>query len=646
MEDGSQLLYIPGEDQALHLFANDRELYGWVLAQTRDRLDRARFLSHFPLASHAENDPDIGLHHLLDVMRKQWDAIDPPGLNTLATPLQQDAFTWLSDSARQRMLADAHFALRSNADLRKQRWISYLQSFGRVFGPLAVLGWPVALAATGAGLAETGLDIDQAINGHTTAERQSGFVAAILCAINTLFNASLLREAGLNVDGEMRLPETDEATALPEPEPGNATAGELLAWVPEAYAPSEPGKLLEALENNDILSSVPGDIRFQGVIMERGKHYAMVGDLTYQVRFIGELDTWAIIDPENPFSFTQTMPLRLDADGNWKIAERLRLNGGTPRFLLKAWGRLHPRPKLPALEPTPYEVPHAQATALREAANGDQDIALTYNAEPPYRLYRKLRDDLAADARQFFLNFEPRPRPQLPELPLAAPTSPFFRELYRHSEGLVVGESHVERGARQFLVSNMGQLHKAGVKVIYLEHFLTDFHQAELDLFNQTGTLPEALRQYVADLDALASQFEVTPYTLKKVLYAAHAQGVRAQAIDCLASYRQAWHEKPSSTIRQEMMNFFAHRVIAIDQASRGPSKWVALVGNSHANNFMGIAGLAEMEGAIGLRVEDIEVGQSGGIGVDPGHTFEEDGMAAWIKSDLRLQVPISRPWM
>jgi len=46
--------------------------------------------------------------------------------------------------------------------------------------------------------------------------------------------------------------------------------------------------------------------------------------------------------------------------------------------------------------------------------------------------------------------------------------------------------------------------------------------------------------------------------------------------------------------------------VIAADQTVNGSHKWVALVGNSHANTFQGIPGLAELTGVPGLRVQDV----------------------------------------
>ena len=645
MDDGSQLLYMPGEEQTFQLFSGQRELFAWVLARTRDEEGRARFLCHFPLASHAHSESQTGLPHLLEIMRAQWDAPQPVGLNTQDTTLHQDAFTWLRDAARQRMLDDARFALRSNADLRKQLWVGYLQAFTRVVGPMAPAAWPIALAVTGAGLAETGLDIDQAINAHTTEQRQAAVTAAILAGVNTLFNAALLYSIRVNAESGV-LPEEVEPTLTEEQELTPATAAEIAEWVPKGFHSADVAERLDNLLSDDILTSVPGDSRFNGVVSEQGKHYAMVGDLTYEVRFVNEFNTWAIIDPNNPFSFTRTIPLKPGADGTWQIMARTGLHGGTPRFLLKAWGRLKPRPALPVLEPTPYDVPQALQASLRSASDGNENQAMINSNEPRYTLYRNLRDSLNADAQDFYRTLQPAVRPALPDLAPTASGKDIVRALYQQCNGLVIGESHVQRGARQFLISNMGQLKKQGVSVIYLEHFMTDFQQAELDLFNQTGSLPDALKNYVDTFDANSSPFESTPYTMKKVLYAAHAQGVRVQGIDCLASYRQAWYVEPSLTTRQEMMNYYAHRIIALDQATRGASKWVALVGNSHANTFMNVPGLAELEGVPGLRVEDIDIGQPGSVAEDPGLFDDVRGEPVFVKSDLRLQAPISRPWM
>lgn len=653
MDDGYQLLYLPGEVDTFQLFASNLELRTWVLAQTGTAEKRARLLNHFALSSQDEDDRGVGLGHLLDVMKTQWGSLHYDGLNTLNTTLHTDAFSHLRDAARQRMLDDAHFALRSNADLRKQLWIGYLAAFSKVFGPMAAFDWPVALAVVGAGLAETGLNVDQAINGHTTAERQAGVTGAILAGINTLFNATLLRAGGVDAAGEMTETTAGDEAATNTPENPFAseefepiTPAQMQTWVPESFRYEGQARLLESLESNDILRTAP-DSEFKGIFVQDGKQYAMVGEQTYQVRYVGELSTWVIIDPDNPYSFSRNIPIAVDDQGNWQIKPRLGLKGGAPRFLLKIWGRVAPRPGLPALEPSPYEVPQAEREALRAAADGRENFALgDPDSGAPHSRYRQLRDQLALDAHQFYGSFEQPPRPSIPEIPSTASPKEILRSLYEESEGLVIGESHTQESAKQFLMNNMRQLKKLGVDVFYMEHFMTDFQQADLDLFNRTGTMPAELKAYVEKHDYMATLGMQTPHTLKKVMYEAFRQNIRIQGIDCMASYRQAWYVQPSLTIRQEMMNFYAHRIIEADQACRGAGRWVALVGNSHTNNFEGVPGLSELQGAIGLRIEDIEIGQVGSIGADAGVWDEIEGEALFVRNDLLLKVPISRPWM
>ncbi|MCS5517629.1 hypothetical protein NWF32_30885 [Pseudomonas qingdaonensis] len=92
-------------------------------------------------------------------------------------------------------------------------------------------------------------------------------------------------------------------------------------------------------------------------------------------------------------------------------------------------------------------------------------------------------------------------------------------------------------------------------------------------------------------------------------------------------------------------MNFFAHRVIAADQAAHGAGKWVALMGNTHANTFQSVPGVSELQGVIGVRVEDIEIGSSASVGRDPGLYAVDDGIRETrVQGDLRLQVPIAQP--
>ncbi|HAL66367.1 MAG TPA: hypothetical protein DCP84_01585 [Pseudomonas sp.] len=654
LEDGSQLLYTPGETEALHFFPTRQDLYWWVLNNTNEAENRTRFMAHFPLSSRAQKDDRLGLNHLVDLLFFNWGGDDHKCLNQLDSTLSGDAFSHLRDAAHQRMIDDAQFALRSNADLRKQLWIGYLKAFGQVAGPMAAVDWPIALAVVGAGLADMGLNIDQAVNGHTTSERQAGVTGAIFAAIDTLFNAAMLAGA-VGAGGEETLidppvPEGDSlATEAEEAAP--ATSAEIEAWVPEPFRPVDQQELLAPFETNIILSAEAGSGGQEGIYLQDGKFYAVIDERPFEVRYVQQMGSWVVIDPQNPYSFYRNLPIRMTADGQWQPLQRSGLQGGgLPRKLLGAWGRRSDAPAVQPLPATPYEIPSETRPLLEAAANapGEERAlsgvmgSLDPQVEASYRAFRASRDALATDAVGYLENVIPSARPAIPTLPRDASAKLIIRSLYQNSEGLFIGESHSGLGSKQFLIDNMPVLKREKIKVLYVEHFMTDFHQADLDVFNRSGKMPARLSAYVNNLDEGHGVDLASRYSFRNVLIAAQKSGIRIQSIDCMASYRQAWANPPSAVIRQQMMNFYAHGIIEADQAVRGPSRWVALVGNSHASDFEGVRGVSELQGAISLRVEDIEVGLPGGIGADPGLAAIDEAMEVRrVRSDLRLQVAI-----
>lgn len=659
MQDGRQLVYLPGDVDALQVFENDQALFWWVLNHCNQAENRARFMAHFSLQDRDEGNTSIGLNHLVDLLYQGWGKDDYSGLNTLDQRIDGDVFSWLRDKAHQRMLDDAHVSLRSNDDLRKQLWIGYLRASLRVFGPMAAVDWPVALALVGAGMAETGLNIDQAISGHTTCERKAGVTGAILSAIETLFNATFLLSApGQPIAELAEVTEAGTGKNLGSAE-DPATAGEVVqgeeedasvtdavkAWVPAPFQPAEGWPLLSPFETNVLLSGEPGTGALQGIYTQDGQFYVLIDELPYQVRFAPELKTWAIVPPETPFSFYKSQPIRLDDEGHWYPVDRGGLKGGMlPR--LKIWGRRATGTSQPALAATPYEVPADLRASLKDVAD-EELTGVRINIHDPDRLaavarFLTLREQLATDARDFMATVQAPARPRLPDISPGTTPKQILQNIYENSQGLVVGEAHSSLGSKRFLIDNMAVLRKLKVKTLYMEHFTTDFQQADLDAFNRSGQLPTALDRYITAQDFGHQTDLAGRYTFRRVLLEAQKNGLRIQSIDCMASYRQAWATPPSPVARQEMMNFYAHLIIEADQAARGPGKWVALVGNTHANNFHGVTGLAETEGVVGLRVEDTPVGGVDSYAVDPGVDAPEKGGKVWhLKSDIRLRASI-----
>ncbi|OCR22977.1 hypothetical protein AFK24_21385 [Pseudomonas syringae] len=654
---GRQIIYIPGETFAFQAFDTDEHLRQWLVDTTTKTADRARFLAHFPLAMRHENDPDAGLDHLMDLLPSHADISAGGLLNQLDQDLGIDAFTWLRDAARGRMNADADFSLRSNGDLREQMWIGYLNAFSHVMGPLAALDWPIALAVVGAGLADMGLNIDQAVNGHTTAERKAGVIGAILNAVDSLLNCLFLLDAGIS---HMNEGETEYLATFSEDSDAQQAPDvtESSVEAPTDVAPTdttaENQDLLARFRTNHLLGGFTPSTqagRMQGIYqLANSETYIAIEHSFYQVRYVNEVNGWMIIDPQNPFSFYDNLPVRLNTNGNWEVVNRSGLRGGGPAAsrILRT-----PRPSPQASVISTYEVPESMRADVIKGANGSdravlrgEMMPLTHNWRDPYEQFRAIRERLRTDACDFYEHLELPGRPQMPQLEAQASTKSALGKFFSSNDGLVIGESHSGIGSKRFLIENMKRLKKLKVRTLYMEHLLTDFHQADLDEFARSGRMSTKLEQYLRNMDLGHNTDPAGQYTFLQVIKTANENRIRIQAIDCMASYRLDGMQDPTNLARQKMMNFITHLIIRADAVNRGAnSKWIAMVGNSHANTFHGIGGISELEGAIGLRVEDVAPGQPEGFTIDPGRTMPGDigEPDSFVKSDFRLQVVINR---
>lgn len=87
------------------------------------------------------------------------------------------------------------------------------------------------------------------------------------------------------------------------------------------------------------------------------------------------------------------------------------------------------------------------------------------------------------------------------------------------------------------------------------------------------------------------------------------------RALDCFASYCvDGMPDKATS--RTAMFSYFANEVITQDQVAHGPHRWVALMGNTHTDTFLGVPGLARLQGAISLHVNEVAPSQPVGLRV------------------------------
>lgn len=207
----------------------------------------------------------------------------------------------------------------------------------------------------------------------------------------------------------------------------------------------------------------------------------------------------------------------------------------------------------------------------------------------------------------------------------------------------IVGEMHHHTSPKRFLIENMQTLKEAGFTTLYLEHLYYD-DQKLLDEYFETGVMHEKLKQHLDNLDndhytpdeIMMSEScdedeeesgmdvsESPSYrawraaNFTALVCAARAAGIRVVAIDIKAVYESqqlvlnfASFGSDSSlelVKRIQSMNYTAQAIIKREEEKKidKASKWVALMGNAHANTQCHIPGVADIFGTPAVYVFD-----------------------------------------
>lgn len=343
-------------------------------------------------------------------------------------------------------------------------------------------------------------------------------------------------------------------------------------------------------------------------------------------------------------------PLAKEAGERWAGAYGFRWHG------VDGWVRVEPEHWAPNSPLTPiqqsladgqYEIPLEHRDRLHRLAQLerkglDQNYSVPDTEQAGVRdLFFAVREKLQQDARSV-VSAELPPRPIMPVIEPQTPLPEFLAKLYEHTDGVVIGEEHASIASKQLIIDNLPTLSKQKVKTLYLEHLMTDLHQADLDRFFETGQMSKTLLHDLKIMDRGHRTDPTGIYTFEQLVVKAQQNGIEIRAIDCAASYHLKGIPNEAPTTREQMMNYFASRTIRKHQEVMGPHKWIALVGNSHSNTFQKlIPGLAELEGGIGVRVRDVSIGQSRGISHDPGERFRI-GLStetAQVKGDYLVEI-------
>ncbi|MFJ4457949.1 dermonecrotic toxin domain-containing protein [Pseudomonas sp. NPDC089392] len=188
------LLYLPGNASPLHEFDNMTAMQDWFAEQCRSDDKRLSLRQYFKLADSPDGLDFSGLDTALDGLgaypgmhhrspNRPGFTVDghwPPSeyvnykADQYSPQLVGDLFAALTQRQRERSYGDADFIITSDAQVTKARWRGYLVASLNLLAPLAlVVPELIPLLAVG-GVAQFGLGLDQAINGKTLADKDSG----------------------------------------------------------------------------------------------------------------------------------------------------------------------------------------------------------------------------------------------------------------------------------------------------------------------------------------------------------------------------------------------------------------------------------------------------------------------------------------
>lgn len=291
-----------------------------------------------------------------------------------------------------------------------------------------------------------------------------------------------------------------------------------------------------------------------------------------------------------------------------------------------------------------YDIAPSLRESIRTQSTEPYGLDTHYLPAPNQReaffAFKSTRERLHNAAKQFLSSPEELPaRADLSAL--STQTQPdLFLETFGKSKlpGLVIGEAHSAQSGKAFLIEHMKKLRTLKVKTLYVEHLLTDLHQADLDTFFRTAKMPRNLHDYLRLQDTGHMPFYSGPNTYSQVVQVANKYGIRVRALDCSASYHV---EGAGPGARHEMFSYFASQVIKADQAANGPHQWVAFIGNTHTNTYQQVPGLADLQGAVGLHIRDVPPNMSSNI--RPGR-WETHLKTRWtaLRSDFTLDLGVA----
>ncbi|GEM_PF-570410 len=314
----------------------------------------------------------------------------------------------------------------------------------------------------------------------------------------------------------------------------------------------------------------------------------------------------------------------------------------------------------------PYEMPPEHATVLvdllnetRRALDPDYAMSLSSSEQAALEHFYSTRTALLESITSG--NSQPLPVSASvrawPDISDCRSQQKVLKRILGASPGVIIAEAHWMRSSKRLLSDHPETLRRLGVDTLYLEHLQT-IHQSDLDRHHQTGRMSPALNRFLAQQDAGHMTDVRHRGGFLTLVKEAQRAGIRVVALDLMTSYNLRGASfadagnQDETALRVRVFNAVAAQRIAHDQRLRATQRatptgtarrWIALMGNSHAGSFNGIAGVADRLGVPSVRMEDAGEGQRAlHAGFDPGRTVQPRALVTGgdVQCDYLVKVP------
>lgn len=477
-------------------------------------------------------------------------------------------------------------------------------------------------------------------------------------------------ELANEIPGESTFVDVTEPLITPAPRQGST-----FAQVPASYRCNE-------LLAQHAVEATPG--KYEGIyrLDKEPGHAIEMDGAAYYVRYFADSQdsgNWAIINPERPNQFAYSLPVRLGSAGKWERMPALRLRGGgqcvgkacLPETDVSST-EATPSVDLPRVEPLPgVPCPLRPVTKLkgiseteipgmrRWAMNLPNPSAETTSAGRRYLLatdryvahFGEQRTALLNDAEAFYRELKWINLPQRPVIPPVSPQmeiDELIDLIFANTDGLAVGETLDRIASTRFMIENMPTFARH-IKTLYVRGLLSDFAQDDLNHFYLSGDMSEDLSTYLSSLGTDPEN----RFNMLELIRAAQANGVRVHGLDAAETCTL---KVPLTSIEEQMIKArLATQIMERDKLLNRPGKWVALVDATNTNTFRDLAGISELRGGIGLRIEEVWPDEVADLRIDPGvevargpfyNGATTNSAFDPLFADLRLQVkaPVP-PW-